>query len=295
MKLLEQAINYAELGFYILPCRNKHGGSVLSSKGKWIELLPKAPLIPNGLNSATRDLSQIEKWWKRWPNAMIGCNLELSGFFVVDLDNHKESANGIENWLKLGINDEGTLKVLTPNRGMHIYFSGHGKTHTNEDTGVDSRGDGSYSILPNSFIEYPDGTKKSYVALTDMSINPIPVTPQLFETLNPVKKKKSPPVRLHKTKLTQLEEFEQAKKLVWKIPFNVIDNYSDWIRIGLYLKKFGDEGKDLFFKWTNEKYLSLKPNSKRQDLEYKWDSFNDVSEEITIGTLRFYVKEYGEK
>ena len=124
--LMEQAINYVEHGFYIFPCREKYDGKVYNRRtGKWEDKNEKAPvgdLVFKGVKNASNDIDTIKMWWTKRPNAAIGCDLGRSGLFVVDLDNHKEGVNGIDNWHKLGINDSGCGHVITASKGLHIYF-----------------------------------------------------------------------------------------------------------------------------------------------------------------------------
>lgn len=289
--LLEQALKYADFGFFIFPCRYKSAGKVLSNKtGKWIDLKPKQPLIKNGVLSATRDLKQIGNWWKKWPNAMIGTNLGMSNRFVIDIDNHK--VNGLENWHSLGISDEGCQHVMTPSGGLHLYFSGQGRASTNEKLGIDTRGGSTYTLLPDSFIEDLEGNRKYYLALDDMFVEPRELTNDIIEKLGLVRKPKEDR-GVYVGNMTSDEEFKKAKELIWKLPFDVIDNYDSWLHTALYLRKFGEAGKELFIKWTTDKYLSVNPNSKRAtDLDYKWESIQNKKEDVTLGTLYYYLKAY---
>jgi len=92
--------------------------------------------------------------------------------------------------------------------------------------------------------------------------------------------------------ISDKDEYEVVKKILYQLPFDVIDNYEDWVRVGIYLKKFGDAGKSLWCNWTNDVYLSVNPKSKRVDLDYKWDSFRDERREITFGTILHFAKQY---
>lgn len=303
--LLEQALEYAEHGFFVFPCREKYYGKRLNKKtGEWKELLAKRPfgeITPNGVKDATTDKKQIEIWWKRKKNAMIGCDLARSGLFVVDLDSHNKNVNGIDYWHSLGISDDGCGKVMTPTgKGLHLYFldpNNLGITRSNEKIGLDFRGglnsiDGKgkgYSILPNSYWEMDDGQIKYYRALNDLFSIKKELTLDIAEKLGMIRKKKENR-GIYISNLSPNDELKKAIKIIWKLPFDVIDDYDSWLRVGMYLRKFGDEGKQIWFKWTNEKYISVKPSSKRQDLEYKWNSILDKRDEITIATIYYYSK-----
>ncbi len=298
--LLEQALEYAEHGYWVFPCRERDYGKRLNNKtGKWDLLTPKKPLTFHGFKDASIDEKQIRIWWKQHPNAAIGCACEKSKIFVVDLDTHSEGVNGLDAWHKTGISDEGCHKVMTPSgKGLHIYFydpNGLGRTNSNEETGMDFRGRGGYVILPNSEIQMPDGSKKRYVALSNMLEKPKELTQEVVEKLGLVRRQKQNRGN-YINNLTLDEELIRAENILWKLPFSVIDNYSDWVICSMYLRKFGEDGKRLFIRWTTEKYLSIKPNSKRaSDLDKKWDSFLQEREKIEIGTLYFYLKKYGKE
>ena len=65
---LEAALQYAELGYAVLPCRPGD----------------KPPLTSNGLKAATTDPDQIERWWSKWPDANVA--IRTDGLLVIDVD-----------------------------------------------------------------------------------------------------------------------------------------------------------------------------------------------------------------
>jgi len=147
--LLDEALNYARRGFYIFPCREKPGSPFIRN-GETVTPTEKTPYVAGGLNSATLDEDQIRSWWKMWENALIGINAGKSGLFVVDID--KKNVNGLDTFSSWNINDSAGLQSMTPSGGMHIVFTGTGKTSTNPRTGIDTRGEGGYFIVPPSKI-----------------------------------------------------------------------------------------------------------------------------------------------
>ncbi len=70
--LLEQAWSYAGLGFEIFPV-----GPLAEQR--------KRPLSQHGHKDATTDLDQIEAWWRKWPNALIGCRISPH-HLLLDID-----------------------------------------------------------------------------------------------------------------------------------------------------------------------------------------------------------------
>lgn len=149
MTLLENAIAYSKKGWYVFPCREKPGTPFLRD-GKEINPLEKHPYTSNGLLDASIDEDQIRAWWTRWPNALIGINAGKSGLFVVDID--KKHVNGLETFSQWNINDTAGLHSITPSGGIHIVFTGTGKSTSNAKTGIDTRGEGGYFIVPPSKI-----------------------------------------------------------------------------------------------------------------------------------------------
>ena len=147
--MLDEALYYAKRGWYVFPCREKPSAPYIDNNVEKVSL-EKTPYTTNGLNDATTDADQIRAWWTQWEDAMIGVNAGLSGLFVVDID--KKNVNGFDTYSTWNINDSAGLKAITPSGGMHIIFSGAGKTSSNGKLGIDTRGEGGYFIAPPSKI-----------------------------------------------------------------------------------------------------------------------------------------------
>lgn len=134
--LCEAALAYAGHGWHVFPCGPD-----------------KKPLSTNGLNDATTDAEQIERWWARWPHALIGCACGPSGFWVLDLDPPDGEAS-----LQALIRQHGgfreTRAARTGRGGRHLYWEMSGKRVRNSagkiGPNIDVRGDGGYVILPPS-------------------------------------------------------------------------------------------------------------------------------------------------
>lgn len=147
--ILEEALQYARRGWYVFPCRERPG-EPFTRDGEQVSPPEKTPYVAKGLNDATLDEDQIKAWWGTWKNALIGINAGKSGLFVVDID--KKHINGLDTYSQWDINDSAGLKSITPSGGMHIIFTGKGKSTTNGKTGIDTRGEGGYFIAPPSKI-----------------------------------------------------------------------------------------------------------------------------------------------
>ena len=80
-----------ELGLPVFPC----------SDGISTNTKIKAPLVQGGFQSATKDLSQVEAWWGRFPSAAIGVPTGMvSGIVALDID--------------VRPNKDGEVSLLTP-------------------------------------------------------------------------------------------------------------------------------------------------------------------------------------
>ena len=161
MSMLEEALYYVNVKkWWVFPCREKPG-EPFQRNDETITPQEKTPYIAKGLDNATLDEDQVVAWWNKWPNAMIGINAGKSGLFVIDID--RKHVNGLDTFSEWNINDSAGLHSITPSGGMHILFTGTGKSSTNAKTGIDTRGEGGYFIAPPSQIvqgEYAGSYKR---------------------------------------------------------------------------------------------------------------------------------------
>jgi predicted Fe-Mo cluster-binding NifX family protein len=145
------ALHYASIGLPVFPCA-RNG---------------KRPLCGHGCRDATSDLKQIEQWWTDWPDANIGLATGTkSGVVVYDAD-VKDGRPGLETLRRLeqaaDVDWSKTATVKTPSGGIHKYLCHPGSRVPNRAnigrspalpaTGLDSRGDGGYVLLPPSVID----------------------------------------------------------------------------------------------------------------------------------------------
>lgn len=147
--LLEWALFYAlELGWPVFPCLSK----------------AKEPLTEGGLYDASTDPEQIRAWWKRWPNANIGCPCgPKAGFkndsgregFGSDHDAIDIEPSGIETARAKGDQQTyGAVVVKTPSGGYHCFVSCRSdvKNAVRPVEGIDVRTAKGYTLLPPSFV-----------------------------------------------------------------------------------------------------------------------------------------------
>lgn len=157
--LLKSAIEYSEkFNYPIIPCNPKDKKPLI----KWKEYQERKSTI-----------EEIQSWWGKWPNAMIGgVTGKISGDFVIDIDNME----GEENLLEYIPDTLQTPTSITPRGGKHLHFE-----HPEESITigaalfphVDYRGSGGFICLPPS--ENSEG--KKYIWLDGLSLWEIPRVP----------------------------------------------------------------------------------------------------------------------
>lgn len=134
-------LEYAERGGSVFPCREREPGR-------------KRPYTSRGFHDASRDPTIIERWWKQWPQALIGLATgKASGVVVLDIDVKRPEANGFDTLADLGIILPPTPMAHTASGGLHVYF----KNPEHElkcsagliGPGLDVRANGGYVIVPS--------------------------------------------------------------------------------------------------------------------------------------------------
>lgn len=130
-----------------------HGWRVFPCAGN------KQPLIDGWPDRASRSSVKIERWWRRWPNALVGVPTgAANGFCVLDVDIKNPAADGRDS---LDALDFSTLFITpiahTRSGGFHIYFSlpedgprnTAGSRGRGIGAGLDWRGNGGYVVVPS--------------------------------------------------------------------------------------------------------------------------------------------------
>lgn len=119
----------------------------------------KKPLTKNGCRDATTNISQINKWWGKYPSANIGIATGSisGGLFVIDLDVDVEQGvdgrDTLKEWEKQhGKIPDDTWVSITGRGGYHIFFKDSSKVRNRTGLleGIDIRGEGGYIVAPPS-------------------------------------------------------------------------------------------------------------------------------------------------
>ncbi|WP_172254916.1 bifunctional DNA primase/polymerase [Saccharibacillus deserti] len=119
--MIEQAKDYAHAGFHIIPmCPADHAG--MSARHIEVCRSPgKRPLIRGWQNAGIPSDAEIEKWFRKWPQANIGMALgQQQGFVAIDLDGDF-GRRKLEELSKGELPD--TWQFSTPGGGMRYLFA----------------------------------------------------------------------------------------------------------------------------------------------------------------------------
>lgn len=158
--LIECALAYAELGYFVFPC----------VPGKAI------PLTEHGFKDASNNPEQIRLWWDKNPDANIG--LATAGLLVIDIDGEKNPWPVDQDQI---LSLSGSPICLTPGGGSHHFFrqpDGINLRCTQSVLAdrVDTRADGGYVVTAPSI---KDGKSYRWLDGMELDVPPseLPVAP----------------------------------------------------------------------------------------------------------------------
>ncbi|MCS3503431.1 putative DNA primase/helicase [Bradyrhizobium japonicum] len=127
--MLTLALSLAAAGTPVFPCRPEN----------------KRPFTSNGFKSASVFPHVLDRWWRDWPDALVGMPTgERTGVWVLDMDSHKGAAES-----DLPYSLPPTRMVRTRSGGKHFYFrhAGLGNSPGRLPPGWDVRGQGGFVLV----------------------------------------------------------------------------------------------------------------------------------------------------
>lgn len=160
--LRDAALSYAARGRLVFPLRAR----------------AKVPATARGFHDATTDAAKVAAWWDLWPDANIGCATgRTSGFWSLDIDGDEGEATIRALEAQHGPLPM-TVELITGGGGRQVFFrytAPLGCSVRKLGPGVDSRGDGGYTILPPSV--HPSGTPYAWSVDGDPSDVSLAIAP----------------------------------------------------------------------------------------------------------------------
>lgn len=184
-RMLNAALKYAEIGWYVIPLHeplfdavDSHGKTARCTCEEWRRYTGsrhtppdpnyeckhpgKHPRPGNWENRATLDEGQLRRWWRAWPSANIGIAAGPSGLVAIDIDTYKEAAG------PLAAADAETVTNLTGGGGQHLIYAHpeDGPKINNSDSSlpewVNIRAHGGQFVAPPSL--HPSGNRYEWEA-----------------------------------------------------------------------------------------------------------------------------------
>lgn len=140
---LNAALNYAQMGFHVIPCKTGE----------------KKPILNKWQKKATTNPETIKDWWRKWPSANVAIVAgPASGIFVLDVDlpHGPASLEQLEEHYGALPN---TVELTTGGGGKQYLFNWPGFTVGNSANklgeGLDTRGANGYIVIAPSV--HPSG------------------------------------------------------------------------------------------------------------------------------------------
>lgn len=142
--LLRAAVAYARRGWQVVPLNQVTAdGGCTCPRGPECRSQGKHPRVRWKEHGGSIDITQIERWWRRWPRANIAIltGIDRSGLFVVDID----PRHGGDATLDALTDTHGplpeTLTAVTGSGGRHLVFR-HPGDHPGAKQGAGGLGPG---------------------------------------------------------------------------------------------------------------------------------------------------------
>ena len=245
-QVLQMALQYAELGWHVLPVRKDS----------------KAPATRYGVKDATNDLDEIRRTFSQG-EFNIGVAAGVSGFSVLDID----PRNGGDETLKDLEREHGRLPktfiVHTGGGGTHYYFRVPEGRKLQNFKGIDGKNHGGYVVAPPSI--HPD-TGKAYE--WDDFLHPFDGKTKIADAPEWLLKQTGKSMEAPRNTGGDLSP-EIVKEI--KSALAVLDpncSHDEWVAIGMAIHSTGADLFDIWDEWSQDgdTYDAI-------DIEKAWASF----------------------
>lgn len=136
---LDAALAYVARGWPVFPCRP---GS-------------KEPATSHGCHDATTDPDQVERMWRRHPEANVAIATGAPGPDVLDVDvaHGRDGHASLGRAMTAGLLPSPASVVATPSGGAHLYYLGTSQRNGSLPAhGLDFRSSGGYVVAPPSAV-----------------------------------------------------------------------------------------------------------------------------------------------
>lgn len=233
--ILDAALSYADLGWYVFPvhrpiiisgilsgctCENyRHGDHCRVNHPNLY--LPPDEKCPNPgkcprlkwSEQSTIDKSKIRQWWDRdFPGSNVGIDCGKSGLLVFDSDTYKQVGDLSD---LLSPEQRKTPTVITGGGGEHLLYDRQGKNYGNSTKnlppGIDIRGVGGYIVAAPSLHK----SGRRYQWEIDYAPNEIPLAP-IPATLDEILSSCTTTRKTNSTTIT-LPTDEAIRRSVWMV------------------------------------------------------------------------------
>jgi hypothetical protein len=226
----------------------------------------KRPLV-RWKDGATTDMRQLNRWWRKWPDAMPALPTgERNGVAVLDIDT-KNGKDGMAELDCLGIDltSLSIASIKTPSGGQHIYFrhaDGLRCSASKIAPGVDVRAAGGFVVAPGAI-----NGKGEYGAL---SLELLAALPEWPEMLAPAYR---PPAKHEDAKPTGLP-LDVISSALDALPNDgdAFTSRDEWLLVGMALHAEsggGEDGGELWHGWS-----SKWPGYDEAATDEAWQSFS---------------------
>jgi hypothetical protein len=262
--------------FPVFPCRPVPETVMVRGKAK--DLNAKSPRTERGFHDATQDPEQIRRWWRQWPDALVGVPTgQTTGLVVVDYDPDK-ATQATHSWIAEHTNLLCSTRMHKTSRGgAHYVFQSKDRYQTGTNlvlggsprNGLDLRANGGY-VIWWPLHGFP---------VVGEAVAPVPADLIDERRFNERRDMAPLPTATPESWGRERERVRAALEHIHP------DGYDFWIRIGMALHHASagsDEGFALWHDWSarGESYDGI------EDCRYHWASFGGYSGRgIGLGTV----------